>query len=221
MTRPTSWNSTFSTAPRIAYVCSRYPALREVFIIREVLALERAGVEVEVYSLKRPETGLEHAVLRETRAAPYYSPHLLSAALVLDNLATLLGSPLAYLRFPLTLAWRLRRHAGLALKTEFLGLAVMAEIPLVIVLVQRGGPSTGLPTKIEQGDLLASLFGALGDAPKILIAPATVGGESIRPPATNDHFLVPICASRACTVWRSFSAKMQRPRATTRPVSSS
>ncbi len=63
---------------------------------------------------------------------------------------------------------------GLALKTEFLGLAVMAEIPLVIVDVQRGGPSTGLPTKIEQGDLLASLFAAAGDAPKIVIAPATV-----------------------------------------------
>ena len=64
---------------------------------------------------------------------------------------------------------------GLALKTEFLGLAVMAEVPLVIVLVQRGGPSTGLPTKVEQGDLLASLWGATGDAPKIILAPATIG----------------------------------------------
>jgi 2-oxoglutarate ferredoxin oxidoreductase subunit alpha len=63
---------------------------------------------------------------------------------------------------------------GLALKTEFLGLAVIAEIPLVVVDVQRGGPSTGLPTKIEQGDLLATLFASPGDAPKIIIAPATV-----------------------------------------------
>ncbi len=63
---------------------------------------------------------------------------------------------------------------GLALKTEFLGLAVMAEIPLVIVIVQRGGPSTGLPTKVEQGDLLASLYGAAGDAPKVILAPATI-----------------------------------------------
>jgi len=63
---------------------------------------------------------------------------------------------------------------GLALKTEFIGLAVMAEIPLVIGLVQRGGPSTGLPTKVEQGDLLATLYGAPGDAPKIIIAPATI-----------------------------------------------
>jgi 2-oxoglutarate ferredoxin oxidoreductase subunit alpha len=63
---------------------------------------------------------------------------------------------------------------GLALKTEFIGLAVMAEVPLVIVVVQRGGPSTGLPTKIEQGDLLAALYGSPGDSPKIVIAPATI-----------------------------------------------
>lgn len=63
---------------------------------------------------------------------------------------------------------------GLALKTEFLGLAVMAEVPLVVVVVQRGGPSTGLPTKIEQGDLLAVLFASPGDSPKIVIAPATI-----------------------------------------------
>lgn len=63
---------------------------------------------------------------------------------------------------------------GLALKTEFLGLAVMAEIPLVVLCVQRGGPSTGLPTKIEQGDLLAALYGCPGDAPKVILAPATI-----------------------------------------------
>ncbi len=63
---------------------------------------------------------------------------------------------------------------GLALKTEMLGLAVMGEIPLVLVDVQRGGPSTGLPTKVEQGDLLAAIFGSPGDAPKIVMAPATI-----------------------------------------------
>ena len=63
---------------------------------------------------------------------------------------------------------------GLALKTEFLGLAVMAEIPLVVVVVQRGGPSTGLPTKVEQGDLMAALHASPGDAPKIIMAPATI-----------------------------------------------
>ena len=60
---------------------------------------------------------------------------------------------------------------GLALKTEFIGLAIMTETPLVLVNVQRGGPSTGLPTKVEQADLLAALFGQPGDAPKIILAP--------------------------------------------------
>ena len=63
---------------------------------------------------------------------------------------------------------------GLALKTEFIGLAVMAEIPLVIVDVQRGGPATGLPTKAEQGDLMAAIYGSPGDSPKIVIAAATI-----------------------------------------------
>ncbi len=63
---------------------------------------------------------------------------------------------------------------GMALKTEMIGLAVMAEIPIVIVDVQRGGPSTGLPTKVEQADLLSSLYGEPGDAPKVVIAPSTI-----------------------------------------------
>jgi 2-oxoglutarate/2-oxoacid ferredoxin oxidoreductase subunit alpha len=63
---------------------------------------------------------------------------------------------------------------GLALKTEFLGLAVMTETPFVVVDVQRGGPSTGLPTKVEQSDLLAALFGQPGDAPHVVLAPATI-----------------------------------------------
>jgi len=63
---------------------------------------------------------------------------------------------------------------GMALKTEMIGLAVMAEIPLVIVNVQRGGPSTGLPTKVEQGDLLSSLYGMPGDSPKIVLAASTI-----------------------------------------------
>jgi 2-oxoglutarate ferredoxin oxidoreductase subunit alpha len=63
---------------------------------------------------------------------------------------------------------------GLALKTEFIGLAVMTEVPLVVLDVQRGGPSTGLPTKVEQGDLLAVLYGQPGDAPKVVMAAATI-----------------------------------------------
>ncbi|MFV1958141.1 MAG: 2-oxoacid:acceptor oxidoreductase subunit alpha [Planctomycetota bacterium] len=63
---------------------------------------------------------------------------------------------------------------GIALKSEFLGLATMTEVPLVVVDVQRGGPSTGLPTKVEQSDLLAVLFGQPGDAPKVVLAPSTI-----------------------------------------------
>ena len=63
---------------------------------------------------------------------------------------------------------------GMALKTEMIGLAVMAEVPLVIIDVQRGSPSTGLPTKVEQGDLLSCLYGAPGDSPKIVVAAATI-----------------------------------------------
>jgi 2-oxoglutarate/2-oxoacid ferredoxin oxidoreductase subunit alpha len=63
---------------------------------------------------------------------------------------------------------------GYSLKQEAIGLAVMAEIPLVVVNVQRGGPSTGQPTKAEQGDLLTAMFGSHGDAPKVVMAAATV-----------------------------------------------
>jgi 2-oxoglutarate ferredoxin oxidoreductase subunit alpha len=59
---------------------------------------------------------------------------------------------------------------GLSLKSEAIGLAVMTELPLVIVNVQRGGPSTGLPTKSEQSDLMQALFGRNGEAPVIVIA---------------------------------------------------
>ncbi len=59
---------------------------------------------------------------------------------------------------------------GLALKTEMLGLAVIAELPLVLVNVQRGGPSTGMPTKTEQSDLLMALFGRHGEAPLPVLA---------------------------------------------------
>lgn len=63
---------------------------------------------------------------------------------------------------------------GLALKTEFLGLAIMTETPLVVVDVQRGGPSTGLPTKVEQSDLLAAIWGQPGDAPHVVMSVATI-----------------------------------------------
>ena len=63
---------------------------------------------------------------------------------------------------------------GLSLKTEALGWAVMAEMPVVIIDVQRGGPSTGLPTNVEQSDLNIACFGGHGDSPRIVLAPSSV-----------------------------------------------
>ena len=60
---------------------------------------------------------------------------------------------------------------GLSLMSEMINLSVMAEIPTVIVNVQRGGPSTGLPTKVEQGDLNIALYGGAGDSPRVVMAP--------------------------------------------------
>ncbi|HEY7602375.1 MAG TPA: 2-oxoacid:acceptor oxidoreductase subunit alpha [Methylomirabilota bacterium] len=64
---------------------------------------------------------------------------------------------------------------GLALKSEGVALAVMAELPIVIFDIQRGGPSTGLPTKTEQADLLQALYGRNSECPVVVIAPATPG----------------------------------------------
>lgn len=82
---------------------------------------------------------------------------------------------------------------GLALKTEFIGLAVMTETPLVVVDVQRGGPSTGLPTKVEQADLLAALYGQPGDAPHVVVAPSTI----------EDCFHVMVSARRIAEAFRT------------------
>jgi 2-oxoglutarate ferredoxin oxidoreductase subunit alpha len=82
---------------------------------------------------------------------------------------------------------------GIALKAETIGLAVSLELPLVIVDVQRGGPSTGLPTKTEQSDLLQAMFGRNGEAPVPIIAPRSPG----------DCFAAAIDAIRIATVYRT------------------
>jgi 2-oxoglutarate/2-oxoacid ferredoxin oxidoreductase subunit alpha len=63
---------------------------------------------------------------------------------------------------------------GISLKTEALGWAVMAEVPLVICDIQRGGPSTGMPTNVEQSDLNIACYGGHGDSPRVVLAPANV-----------------------------------------------
>lgn len=80
---------------------------------------------------------------------------------------------------------------GLALKSEMMGLAVITELPLVIVNVQRGGPSTGMPTKTEQADLLQALFGRHGEAPMPVIAAQSPG----------DCFWTAIEAMKIATKW--------------------
>ena len=78
---------------------------------------------------------------------------------------------------------------GMALKTEAIGLAIATELPLVICDVQRGGPSTGLPTKTEQADLLQALFGRNSEAPIPVLAAgdarATASGSPSRPAASR------------------------------------
>jgi 2-oxoglutarate ferredoxin oxidoreductase subunit alpha len=63
---------------------------------------------------------------------------------------------------------------GLSLKMEALGWAVMAEMPLIVVNVQRGGPSTGMPTNVEQSDLMQAVYGSHGDTPRVVLAPKNV-----------------------------------------------
>jgi len=81
---------------------------------------------------------------------------------------------------------------GLSLKMEALGWATMAEMPLIIVNVQRGGPSTGMPTNIEQSDLLQAIYGSHGDCPRVVLAPKNV----------EDCFYIAI---EACQIARQFS----------------
>jgi 2-oxoglutarate ferredoxin oxidoreductase subunit alpha len=82
---------------------------------------------------------------------------------------------------------------GVALKSESIGLAVTLEIPLVIIDVQRGGPSTGLPTKTEQSDLLQAMFGRNGESPVAVIAPQSPG----------DCFDIALEAVRIATTYRT------------------
>jgi len=82
---------------------------------------------------------------------------------------------------------------GIALKSEAIGLAVMTELPLLVVDVQRGGPSTGLPTKTEQADLLQAMYGRNGEAPVPIVAPQSPG----------DCFAAAVEAARIAITYRT------------------
>lgn len=81
---------------------------------------------------------------------------------------------------------------GLALKSETIGLGVMLELPLIIIDVQRGGPSTGLPTKTEQADLLQAMYGRNGESPVVVLAPSS----------PSDCFEIAMEAARIATTYR-------------------
>ena len=130
------------------------------------LGVLAAGMEMVAMYPITPATSVSHYL---ARAFPLVGGYLHQAEDEIAAVGFAIGASYAG-----KTACTITSGPGLALKTEFLGYAVMAEIPLVVINVQRGGPSTGLPTKVEQGDLLAALYGQPGDTPKIVLAPATI-----------------------------------------------
>ena len=128
-------------------------------------AAEKAGLQVFIGSYPiTPATG----ILEELAARKDLGVKSFQAEDEIAGICTSLGASFAGL-----LAVTSTSGPGLALKSEAIGLAVMAELPIVIVNVQRGGPSTGLPTKTEQADLMQALYGRNGECPVVVIASST------------------------------------------------
>jgi 2-oxoglutarate ferredoxin oxidoreductase subunit alpha len=127
-----------------------------------IAAAEKAGLEVFIGSYPiTPATG----ILEELAARKDLGVKSFQAEDEIAGICTSLGASFAG-----NLAVTSTSGPGLALKSEAIGLAVMAELPIVIVNVQRGGPSTGLPTKTEQSDLMQALYGRNGESPVVVIA---------------------------------------------------
>ncbi len=128
-------------------------------------AAEKAGLELFIGSYPiTPATG----ILEELAARKDMGVKSFQAEDEIAGICTSLGASFAG-----DLAVTSTSGPGLALKSEAIGLAVMAELPIVIVNVQRGGPSTGLPTKTEQADLMQALYGRNGECPVVVIASST------------------------------------------------
>jgi len=128
-------------------------------------AAEKAGLKVFIGSYPiTPATG----ILEEMAARKDLGVKSFQAEDEIAGICTALGASFAG-----NLAITSTSGPGLALKSEAIGLAVMAELPIVIVNVQRGGPSTGLPTKTEQSDLMQALYGRNGECPVVVIAAST------------------------------------------------
>jgi 2-oxoglutarate/2-oxoacid ferredoxin oxidoreductase subunit alpha len=128
-------------------------------------AAEKAGLELFIGSYPiTPATG----ILEELAARKDLGVKSFQAEDEIAGICTSLGASFAG-----NLAITSTSGPGLALKSEAIGLAVMAELPIVIVNVQRGGPSTGLPTKTEQADLMQALYGRNGECPVVVLASST------------------------------------------------
>lgn len=128
-------------------------------------AAEKSGLQLFIGSYPiTPATG----ILEELAARKDLGVKSFQAEDEIAGICTSLGASFAG-----NLAVTSTSGPGLALKSEAIGLAVMAELPIVIVNVQRGGPSTGLPTKTEQADLLQALYGRNGECPVVVIASST------------------------------------------------
>jgi 2-oxoglutarate ferredoxin oxidoreductase subunit alpha len=130
-----------------------------------IAAAEKSGLKLFIGSYPiTPATG----ILEELAARKDLGVKSFQAEDEIAGICTALGASFAgYLAVTST------SGPGLALKSEAIGLAVMAELPIVIVNVQRGGPSTGLPTKTEQADLMQALYGRNGESPVVVIAAST------------------------------------------------
>ncbi len=128
-------------------------------------AAEKSGLKLFVGSYPiTPATG----ILEELAARKDLGVKSFQAEDEIAGICTAIGASFAGLLGVTTTS-----GPGLALKSEALGLAVMTELPLVVVNVQRGGPSTGLPTKTEQSDLMQALYGRNGESPVVVIAAST------------------------------------------------
>lgn len=128
-------------------------------------AAEKAGLKLFIGSYPiTPATG----ILEEMAARKDLGVKSFQAEDEIAGICTALGAS-----FSGNLAVTSTSGPGLALKSEAIGLGVMAELPIVIINVQRGGPSTGLPTKTEQADLMQALYGRSGECPVVVIAAST------------------------------------------------
>lgn len=127
-----------------------------------IAAAEKAGLDLFIGSY--PITPATH-ILEELASRKDLGVKSFQAEDEIAGICTAIGASFAG-----NLAVTSTSGPGLALKSEAIGLAVMAELPIVIIDVQRGGPSTGLPTKTEQSDLMQALYGRNGESPVVVIA---------------------------------------------------